>query len=113
MNDLALRARDVDVSRAARPDSRDARDASGRVRGSKRATAVGAVKNFVAGEWIDKLKRIDVTNPFDNSLIDTVPKADAADLEKALKFYEEYNLLEKELYDAYPQNVEFKNNLAI
>ena len=49
---------------------------------------VGAVKNFVAGEWIDKLKKIDVTNPFDHSLIDTVPKADAADLEKALAFAE-------------------------
>ena len=34
-------------------------------------------------------------------------------LEKALGFFEDYNQLEKELYEAYPQNVEFKNNLAI
>ena len=46
------------------------------------------MKNFVAGEWIDKLKKIEVTNPFDNSVIDTVPKADAGDLEKALAFAE-------------------------
>jgi len=46
------------------------------------------VKNFVAGQWIDKAKKIEVTNPFDNSLIDTVPKADAGDMEKALAFAE-------------------------
>ncbi len=41
-----------------------------------------AVKNFVAGKWIDKAKKIEVTNPFDNSVIDAVPKADAGDLER-------------------------------
>ena len=46
------------------------------------------MKIFVAGEWIDKAKRIEVTNPFDNAVIDTVPKADAGDLEKALAFAE-------------------------
>jgi acyl-CoA reductase-like NAD-dependent aldehyde dehydrogenase len=46
------------------------------------------VKNFVAGQWIDKAKKIEVTNPFDNSVIDAVPKADAGDLEKALAFAE-------------------------
>jgi acyl-CoA reductase-like NAD-dependent aldehyde dehydrogenase len=46
------------------------------------------VKNFVAGEWIEKTKKIAVTNPFNNSVIDTVPKADAGDLEKALAFAE-------------------------
>jgi tetratricopeptide (TPR) repeat protein len=35
------------------------------------------------------------------------------DLNKALGFYEQYNQLEKELHEAYPQNVEFKNVLAI
>lgn len=34
-------------------------------------------------------------------------------LDKALAFFERYNQLEKELYEAYPNNVEFKNNLAI
>jgi glyceraldehyde-3-phosphate dehydrogenase (NADP+) len=46
------------------------------------------VKNFIAGRWIDKSKKIEVTNPFDGSVIDAVPKADAADLEKALAFAE-------------------------
>src|SRR6478736_10198170 len=46
------------------------------------------MKNFIAGQWIDKPKKIEVTNPFDNSVIDTVPKADAGDLEKALVYAE-------------------------
>jgi len=45
-----------------------------------------SVKIFLAGDWIDKPKKIEVRNPFDNSLIDTVPKADTGDLEKALEF---------------------------
>src|ERR1043166_4230053 len=44
------------------------------------------MKIFVAGEWVDKSKKIEVQNPFDNSVIDTVPKADAGDLEKDLEF---------------------------
>jgi acyl-CoA reductase-like NAD-dependent aldehyde dehydrogenase len=46
------------------------------------------VKNFIAGQWIDKAKNIEVRNPFDDSVIDTVPKADASDLEKALAYAE-------------------------
>src|SRR5262245_51092052 len=46
------------------------------------------MKIFLAGNWVDKPKKLEVTNPFDNSVIDTVPKADAADLEKALVFAE-------------------------
>jgi acyl-CoA reductase-like NAD-dependent aldehyde dehydrogenase len=46
------------------------------------------VKNFIAGEWIDKPKKIEVRNPFDNTVIDTVPKGDATDLEKVLVFAE-------------------------
>jgi len=46
------------------------------------------VKNFIAGQWIDKAKKIEVRNPFDDSIIDTVPKADAGDLEKALAYAE-------------------------
>ncbi|MFN0173466.1 MAG: hypothetical protein ACKVU0_02370 [Saprospiraceae bacterium] len=34
-------------------------------------------------------------------------------LNKALGFYEQYHQLEKELYEAFPQNMEFKNLLAI
>jgi glyceraldehyde-3-phosphate dehydrogenase (NADP+) len=43
---------------------------------------------FVGGEWLDKLQRIDVRNPYDNSVIDTVPKADGGDVERALSFAE-------------------------
>src|SRR5512147_2823180 len=48
----------------------------------------GKMKVFLAGNWIEKTKKIEVTNPFNNSVIDTVPKADAGDLEKALAFAE-------------------------
>lgn len=46
------------------------------------------MRNFIAGDWIDKPRKIEVRNPYDNGVIDTVPKADAADLEKALAFAE-------------------------
>ena len=46
------------------------------------------MKNFIAGQWIDKAKKIEVRNPFDDSIIDTVPKADASDLERALAYAE-------------------------
>ena len=42
------------------------------------------MKFYVAGEWIDKADMIDVRNPYDGSVIDTVPKADADDVERAL-----------------------------
>ncbi|HEY2761875.1 MAG TPA: aldehyde dehydrogenase family protein [Pirellulales bacterium] len=42
------------------------------------------MKMFVAGTWIDKAETLEVRNPFDGSLVDTVPKADAADVENAL-----------------------------
>ncbi|MBI2360976.1 MAG: aldehyde dehydrogenase family protein [Deltaproteobacteria bacterium] len=44
------------------------------------------MKNFLAGEWVDKSKKIEVRNPYDNSVIDAVPKAEAADVERALAF---------------------------
>jgi acyl-CoA reductase-like NAD-dependent aldehyde dehydrogenase len=46
------------------------------------------MKIFLAGNWVDTPKKIEVKNPFDNSVIDTVPRAGAADLEKALVFAE-------------------------
>jgi acyl-CoA reductase-like NAD-dependent aldehyde dehydrogenase len=46
------------------------------------------MRNFIAGSWIDKPKKIEVRNPYDDSIVDTVPKADAGDLEKALAFAE-------------------------
>ena len=35
------------------------------------------MKMFVAGKWVDKPEQIEVRNPFDGTVIDTVPKADA------------------------------------
>jgi glyceraldehyde-3-phosphate dehydrogenase (NADP+) len=42
------------------------------------------MKMHVAGQWIDKNERIEVHNPFDGALVDTVPKADAGDVDRAL-----------------------------
>jgi acyl-CoA reductase-like NAD-dependent aldehyde dehydrogenase len=42
------------------------------------------MRMLVAGEWKDKPKKIPVHNPFDKSVIDEVPRADAADVEAAL-----------------------------
>jgi len=42
------------------------------------------MKMYVGGEWIDKRQTIPVVNPYDGSVIDTIPKADADDVERAL-----------------------------
>ena len=42
------------------------------------------MKMLLADQWVDREKTIDVRDPFDNSLIDTVPAADADDIETAL-----------------------------
>jgi acyl-CoA reductase-like NAD-dependent aldehyde dehydrogenase len=42
------------------------------------------MKMYVGTEWVDKPKTIPVVNPYDGSQIDTVPKADADDVERAL-----------------------------
>ena len=42
------------------------------------------MKMFIAGQWIDKPEKIEVQSPFDGSVVDTVPKADADDVAKAL-----------------------------
>ena len=46
------------------------------------------MKIFLAGNWIDKPKKIEVRNPFDNAVFETVPRADAEDLEKGLAYAE-------------------------
>jgi acyl-CoA reductase-like NAD-dependent aldehyde dehydrogenase len=46
------------------------------------------MKMFLAGNWTDKLKQIEVRNPYDNSVIDTAPRGDAGDVERALGFAE-------------------------
>ncbi|HWP57192.1 MAG TPA: aldehyde dehydrogenase family protein [Candidatus Acidoferrales bacterium] len=44
------------------------------------------MKMFIAGAWTDKAQKIEVRNSYDNSVIDVVPKADAADVDKAVSF---------------------------
>ncbi len=46
------------------------------------------MKMFIAGEWVDKPKGIEVLNPFDGSVIDTVPRGEVGDVERALAFAE-------------------------
>src|SRR5436309_5756681 len=43
------------------------------------------MKMYVAGQWLDKAQKIEVRNSYDESLIDTVPRADATDVERALQ----------------------------
>ncbi|HEX3658016.1 MAG TPA: aldehyde dehydrogenase family protein [Pirellulales bacterium] len=42
------------------------------------------MRMFYRGEWVDKAAMIEVRNPFDGSVIDTVPKATAEDVEAAV-----------------------------
>ncbi len=39
---------------------------------------------LIGGKWIDKDKKIDVKNPYDNSVIDTVPAGTAEDVDAAI-----------------------------
>jgi acyl-CoA reductase-like NAD-dependent aldehyde dehydrogenase len=43
------------------------------------------MRMYVAGQWIDKADTIPVENPYDRSVIDTVPRADRGDVERALE----------------------------
>ncbi len=42
------------------------------------------MKMFLAGQWVDKSDRIEVRNPYDGTVVDTVPKADLGDVDRAL-----------------------------
>jgi len=61
------------------------------------------MKMFIAGKWIDKPEKIEIKNPYDGSVIDTVPKADASDVEQALAGAVEGARLMREMpaYDRY------------
>lgn len=43
------------------------------------------MKMYMGGQWVDKSEQIDVVNPFDGSIIDTVPKGDRADVSAAIQ----------------------------
>ncbi|GBD93549.1 succinate-semialdehyde dehydrogenase [NADP(+)] GabD [bacterium BMS3Abin05] len=42
------------------------------------------MKMLIAGRWIDKSEKIEVRNPYDNSLVDTVPRGNAEDVNAAV-----------------------------
>jgi len=43
------------------------------------------MKMYVAGQWIDTAQTIEVRNPYDNSVVDTVPRAERGAVERALQ----------------------------
>ena len=43
------------------------------------------MKMLLDGKWVDRDEKINVTDPFDNSIIDTIPKGTKQDVEIALK----------------------------
>ena len=42
------------------------------------------MKMHAGGKWIDKDDKIDVVNPFDGSVVDTVPRGGAEDVDAAI-----------------------------
>ena len=42
------------------------------------------MRMYIGGEWVDKDQKTQVVNPYDNSVIDTVPAADLEDVESAI-----------------------------
>lgn len=42
------------------------------------------MKMHIGGQWVDKSDKIDVRNPYDGSVVDTVPRGDLNDVEVAL-----------------------------
>ena len=42
------------------------------------------MKMFVAGEWVDKDKKISVVNPYDGNEIDTIPRSEESDIDAAI-----------------------------
>ena len=62
------------------------------------------MKMYVSGQWVDKQRKVPVTNPYDGSEIDTVPRGDAGDVETAIgsaavmakmPAYERYTILRR------------------
>jgi glyceraldehyde-3-phosphate dehydrogenase (NADP+) len=43
------------------------------------------MKMLIGGEWVDKKEKIEVCNPYNNELIDTVPSGDKEDVKKAIE----------------------------
>ena len=48
-------------------------------------TGVFEMKMFLADQWVERPEKIEVRNPYDNSVVDTVPRASLADVDSALE----------------------------
>ncbi|MCK4528918.1 aldehyde dehydrogenase family protein [candidate division WOR-3 bacterium] len=84
------------------------------------------MKMIIGGQWIDKNEKIEVKNPQDDSIIDTVPTADKDDVKKAfdiaekgkelmgnLSSYERYRILKKTA-ELLSENIEeFSQTIAL
>jgi glyceraldehyde-3-phosphate dehydrogenase (NADP+) len=42
------------------------------------------MRMFIGGKWIDRPQKIEVRNPFDNTIVDVVPKAELGDVDAAV-----------------------------
>ena len=42
------------------------------------------MKMYISGKWVDKSETMPVLNPFDQTVIDTVPRAGRAEVEQAI-----------------------------
>ena len=42
------------------------------------------MRMYIGGEWVDKDEKITVENPYDSSVVDTVPKASIEDVDSAI-----------------------------
>lgn len=43
-----------------------------------------AMKMFCAAKWVDRAEKLDVNNPYDGSVVDTVPRATPTDIDAAI-----------------------------
>ena len=48
------------------------------------------LKNFIGGEWVDADERIEVTNPYTNEVVGSVPKMGLDQVKKAIDFMYDY-----------------------
>ncbi len=84
------------------------------------------MKMYMSGRWLDKEDKIEVINPYDGSVVDTVPRADADDVEQALASavrgsdamaqlpgYERYKILHKAAELLEERQEDFARTLAL
>ena len=55
------------------------------------------MRMLIDSQWIDKDEQISVYDPFDSSLIDTIPKADRIDVERVLSAAEKGSRIARKL----------------